>query len=73
LEDKPAYFEGVVNGMIITERRGNSGFGYDPVFIPEGYTKTYAEMSLNEKSALSHRAIAVKKLGNYLKNLAIAP
>ena len=57
-----------MNGVITSTRKGTSGFGYDPIFIPEGYTKTYAEMSLQEKSLLSHRAIAVKKLGQYLKN-----
>ncbi len=72
VEDKPVFFEGAVNGHIISERRGTSGFGYDPVFIPEGYLKTFAEMSLPEKSVMSHRAIAVKKLEQYLKNLAIS-
>ena len=67
VEKGPVYFEGTVNGTIISERRGNSGFGYDPVFIPDGYSKTYAEMTLQEKSALSHRAIAVKKLEQYLR------
>lgn len=71
-EDKPVFFEGVVNGHIIGERRGTSGFGYDPVFIPEGHLKTFAEMSLPEKSVMSHRAIAVKKLEQYLRNLAIS-
>jgi XTP/dITP diphosphohydrolase len=68
LEKEPAYFEGVVKGTIISERRGNDGFGYDPIFIPNGHSKTYAEMMLQEKSALSHRAIAVKKLEQYLRN-----
>lgn len=66
VEKGPVYFEGTVNGTIISERRGDSGFGYDPIFIPDGYSKTYAEMTLQEKSALSHRAIAVKKLEQYL-------
>jgi|SRR5688572_2280503 XTP/dITP diphosphohydrolase len=68
LEKEPAYLEGSVEGTIIPERRGNDGFGYDPIFIPNGYSKTYAEMTLQEKSALSHRAIAVKKLEQYLRN-----
>jgi XTP/dITP diphosphohydrolase len=68
LEQKPIFFEGVVNGTIINSRRGTSGFGYDPIFVPEGYSKTYAEMTMSEKSTLSHRAIAVKKLEAYLKN-----
>ncbi|HZI24348.1 MAG TPA: non-canonical purine NTP diphosphatase, partial [Chryseolinea sp.] len=67
LEKEPAYLEGSVEGTIIPERRGNDGFGYDPIFIPNGYSKTYAEMTLQEKSALSHRAIAIKQLGDYLK------
>ncbi|WP_276373330.1 RdgB/HAM1 family non-canonical purine NTP pyrophosphatase [Chryseolinea sp. H1M3-3] len=67
LEEKPLYFEGEVPGIITAELRGKSGFGYDPIFIPEGYDKTYAEMSLQEKSLLSHRAIAVKKLEQYLR------
>jgi XTP/dITP diphosphohydrolase len=68
LTPDPVYFEGVVDGTIINERRGTFGFGYDPIFIPAGYSQTYAEMNLREKSSLSHRAIAVKKLGDYLKN-----
>ena len=71
-ENGAVFFEGVVNGNITKERKGISGFGYDPVFIPDGYEKTYAEMSLQEKSSFSHRAIALKKLEHYLKNLAIS-
>ena len=67
LNSTPSFFEGVVHGVITKERKGSSGFGYDPVFIPDGYTKTYAEMSLQEKSLLSHRALAVKKLEAHLK------
>ena len=65
--EQPVTFEGIVDGAIINERRGSSGFGYDPVFIPEGYTKTFAEMTLQEKSMLSHRAIALRKLETFLK------
>lgn len=61
-------FEGVVNGVILREARGSAGFGYDPVFQPEGYDKTMAEMTLDEKNAISHRALAVKKLVAYLKS-----
>ena len=68
LSEEPLYFDGVVNGTIIESRRGTFGFGYDPIFIPDGYEKTYAEMDLQEKSSLSHRAIAVKKLGAFLKD-----
>jgi XTP/dITP diphosphohydrolase len=59
-------FEGIVEGTIQTERRGNKGFGYDSVFKPTGFTKTFAELSLEEKNLISHRAIAVKKLINFL-------
>lgn len=62
----PIAFEGIVNGHICADLRGTSGFGYDPVFIPEGETRTFAEMSMAEKNALSHRAIAVSKLIAYL-------
>ncbi|GAA4436587.1 non-canonical purine NTP diphosphatase [Ravibacter arvi] len=59
-------FEGIVNGTILPEERGNNGFGYDPVFLPEGSEQTFAEMSLQEKSELSHRARAVRKLNEFL-------
>ncbi len=60
-------FEGIVEGEIITEKRGNTGFGYDPIFLPRGFQKTFAEMSLDEKNQISHRARAVQKLMDYLK------
>lgn len=69
IEAQPFFFEGVIRGEIITEKRGSSGFGYDPVFVPEGHSKTFAEMTLEEKNQLSHRAIAVKKLAEYLSRL----
>ena len=62
-------FEGIVNGLIIEERRGGEGFGYDPIFIPEGYTETFAQMSSVEKNTISHRALAVKKLITYLSTI----
>ena len=62
-------FEGVVHGSITLERKGASGFGYDPVFLPDGFSKTMAEMTLEEKNAISHRGLAVKKLVVYLKSL----
>jgi XTP/dITP diphosphohydrolase len=68
LEARPLLFDGSVSGTITPDRRGSSGFGYDPIFVPDGYEKTYAEMTLREKSQLSHRAIAVKKLEAYLKS-----
>jgi XTP/dITP diphosphohydrolase len=60
-------FEGEVKGKIIAEMRGNHGFGYDPVFVPEGYEQTFAEMSAAEKNKISHRAEAVKKLVKFLR------
>jgi XTP/dITP diphosphohydrolase len=67
LEKNPVIFEGVVNGSIAREKKGSSGFGYDPVFIPEGYHITFAEMDLAQKNSISHRAIATQKLVNFLK------
>jgi len=60
-------FEGLVYGTIIDSPRGSNGFGYDPVFVPDGFDKTFAEMELAEKNLISHRAIAVKKLINFLR------
>jgi XTP/dITP diphosphohydrolase len=59
-------FEGIVNGHIISEKRGTNGFGYDPIFIADGYEVTFAEMELSEKNKISHRALAVKKLVTFL-------
>lgn len=59
-------FEGKVEGSIIYEKRGAEGFGYDPIFMPEGYDKTFAELGLDVKNQISHRARAVKKLADYL-------
>jgi XTP/dITP diphosphohydrolase len=59
-------FEGIVNGTIIKEKRGRQGFGYDPVFIPEGKSATFAEMELEEKNRISHRARAFEKLKLFL-------
>ena len=61
------FFEGSIEGHIIQERRGEGGFGYDPIFIPAGYSKTFAEMSAEEKNKISHRAIAVRQLADFLK------
>lgn len=60
-------FEGILNGTITFEQRGTQGFGYDPVFVPEGYEQTLAELSLDEKNKISHRARAVQKLVLFLK------
>lgn len=61
-------FEGIVNGEIIRERRGGEGFGYDPIFQPEGYDRTFAELGTDIKNKISHRARAVARLVEYLKN-----
>lgn len=60
-------FEGRVEGRIINERRGSGGFGYDSVFVPDGFEKTFAEMSLYEKNTISHRAEATRKLVDFLR------
>ena len=59
-------FEGIVNGKIIEELRGTEGFGYDPIFIPEGFNRTFAEMTLIEKGEISHRGRAFQKLVEFL-------
>ena len=66
--NKINYFEGAIKGEIIREARGISGFGYDPVFVPSGYTKTFAELGSDEKNKISHRALAVNKLVEYVKS-----
>jgi XTP/dITP diphosphohydrolase len=66
LDGKRYTFEGVVKGTIITEPRGADGFGYDPVFLPEGRELTFAEMDLAQKNEISHRARAVRKLADFL-------
>jgi len=60
-------FTGIINGQIINERVGTNGFGYDPIFVANGYTKTFAELTLDEKANISHRGIAVKKLIEFLQ------
>jgi len=60
-------FEGKIKGEIITEKKGESGFGYDPIFVPDGYTQTFAELGNDIKNKISHRALAVKKLINFLQ------
>mgnify|MGYP006119923409 CR=1 FL=1 len=61
------FFTGKVHGEISTKITGNNGFGYDPIFIPSGYKKTFAEMSIKEKNNISHRGIALLKLKNYFE------
>ncbi|MCK4407191.1 MAG: non-canonical purine NTP diphosphatase [Bacteroidales bacterium] len=64
------FFKGIINGVILNEKRGKKGFGYDPIFQPIGYNLTFAEMPLEEKNKISHRAIAVRYLVNYLNKLS---
>lgn len=67
MEGKEYLFEGIVKGYIIEEKRGGSGFGYDPIFVPEGYNQTFAELGNDVKNTISHRARAVEKLCTFLK------
>ncbi len=67
------FFEGTVEGTIRHERSGSGGFGYDPIFQPDGYTITFAEMTMEEKNAISHRAKAVEKLVAFLKDKQPTP
>ena len=66
INDETHYFKGTIHGRISNERLGSAGFGYDPIFIPDGYKKSFAQMTLDEKNKISHRAIAIKKLVNFL-------
>lgn len=65
-EGETHFFDGVVEGHIITEKRGDGGFGYDPLFVPDCYEKTFAEMGNEVKNNISHRAKAVEKLAEFL-------
>ena len=69
LEGKMHLFNGVLEGEIALQRSGSEGFGYDPLFIPDGYTKTLAEISLDEKNAISHRGKAMRALAEFLRCL----
>ena len=62
-------FEGIVEGSILEDRKGKGGFGYDPVFLPKGFSKTLSEMSMEEKNQISHRARAMEKLVEFLKGI----
>jgi len=67
--EKEYLFEGIVKGTIINQKRGKDGFGYDPVFVPDGYNKTFAEMPVSMKNKISHRAKAVQKLAAFLNSV----
>lgn len=70
LNGKQNLFTGIINGKIIEEKIGTNGFGYDPIFVAEGFDKTFAELSMKEKSTISHRGIAVKELILFLQKLS---
>lgn len=67
LNGKQNLFTGIINGKIIEEKIGTNGFGYDPIFVADGYKKTFAELTMEEKSTISHRGIAVKELILFLQ------
>jgi XTP/dITP diphosphohydrolase len=67
---KESLFAGEVDGVMTKEKRGDDGFGYDPIFLPNGFSESFAEMSLEEKNKISHRGRAVEKLVSALSQLA---
>jgi XTP/dITP diphosphohydrolase len=67
LEGKQTLFTGIITGKIIKEKVGTKGFGYDPIFVADNYTKTFAELTIEEKSIISHRGLAVKQLVDFLQ------
>lgn len=67
-DNKEYLFEGKIGGVIISEKKGTQGFGYDPIFVPNGKNKTFAELSSEEKNKISHRGIAIKKVIEFLSN-----
>ena len=67
IDGEEKIFNGIVKGNISTEKKGNSGFGYDPIFVPEGYSESFAQMGSEEKNSISHRFRATEQLSNYLK------
>jgi XTP/dITP diphosphohydrolase len=66
-KENTLYFRGEINGTIINEKRGDDGFGYDPIFVPDGFNRTFAEMTLEEKNKMSHRAVALEKMTQHLR------
>lgn len=67
LDGQQYTFEGIVNGIIVKEQHGEKGFGYDPIFLPDGYDQTFAEMPLDLKNSISHRGLATQKLMKFLE------
>ena len=68
INKKQFIFEGICKGHILKQKQGSSGFGYDPIFMPEGFKKSFAEMDLSEKGAISHRGKAIQELVHFLNN-----
>ena len=66
-KEQTLYFRGEIKGTIINEKRGSDGFGYDPIFVPDGFNRTFAEMTLEEKNKMSHRALALEKMTQHLR------
>lgn len=71
IDGKEYLCEGSINGTIINEKKGTNGFGYDPIFVPDGYGKTFAELDFQEKSTISHRALAVQKMMEVLQKIVV--
>lgn len=69
IDGKEFLCEGIINGIIISTKKGTNGFGYDPIFVPDGYAKTFAELDFKEKSTISHRALALQKMISVLNNI----
>ena len=69
IDGKHYFFKGEVKGQIITERHGTGGFGYDPIFVPDGYNQTFGELSAETKNGISHRANAIKKFAEFLSSI----
>ncbi|WP_456376713.1 non-canonical purine NTP diphosphatase [Lutibacter sp.] len=68
IQKKQFIFEGICKGIILQEKQGENGFGYDPIFMPTGFEKSFAEMNINEKTNISHRGKAMKQLVTFLNN-----
>jgi len=73
LDGKQFFFEGICKGTILTKKHGKKGFGYDPIFMPNGFSTSFAEMTAEEKNSISHRGIAIRKLVNFLTNYTVIP
>ena len=67
-DEEVYYFEGICNGTIIEEKRGEGGFGYDPIFVPDGYAETFASLPLSVKNTISHRGKATRKMVEFIKS-----